>query len=248
MKILKQISKKIFNFLGYDIQKKTISNNFEILKKIFDYNNEINIFDVGANEGRWIDEAMDNFNNATIHAFEPLEKEFNILKNKYSAEKKIILNNYALGELKGEKKFNVNYKGSLSSFYDVHENTNWMERQKNNEIFKNNFTLKERKIKIDTIDNYVGLKNIESIDILKIDTQGYEPKVLDGAIKNLNSKKIKCILLEIIFSDIYKSNVSFFEIEKNLINNGYKLVSIDDYGNVFNKTIFQLNAIYTLKS
>ena len=94
----------------------------------------------------------------------------------------------------------------------------------------------------------MGLKNIESIDILKIDTQGYEPKVLDGAIKNLNSKKIKCILLEIIFSDIYKSNVSFFEIEKNLINNGYKLASIDDYGNVFNKTIFQLNAIYTLKS
>lgn len=248
MKILKQISKKIFDFLGYDIQKKAVSNNFEILKKIIDYNNEINIFDVGANEGRWIDEAMDNFNNATIHAFEPSEKEFNILKNKYSAEKKIILNNYALGELKGEKKFNVNYKGSLSSFYDVYENTNWIERQKNNKIFKNNFTLEERKIKIDTIDNYVGLKNIESIDILKIDTQGYEPKVLDGAIKNLNSKKIKCILLEIIFSDIYKSNVSFFEIEKNLINNGYKLVSIDDYGNVFNKTIFQLNAIYTLKS
>lgn len=248
MKILKQICKKICNFLGYDIQKKAVSNNFEILKKIIDNNNEINIFDVGANEGRWIDEAMDNFNNATIHAFEPSEKEFNILKNKYSAEKKIILNNYALGEFKGEKKFKINYKGSLSSFYDVYENTNWIERQKKNKIFNNNFTLEERKIKIDTVDNYVGLKNIESIDILKIDTQGYEPKVLDGAIKNLNSKKIKCILLEIIFSDIYKSNVSFFEIEKNLVNNGYKLVSIDDYGNVFNKTIFQLNAIYTLKS
>ena len=42
--------------------------------------------------------------------------------------------------------------------------------------------------------------------------------------------------------------MSFFEIEKNLINNGYKLISLDDHGNLFNKTIFQLNAIYALKS
>ncbi len=42
--------------------------------------------------------------------------------------------------------------------------------------------------------------------------------------------------------------MSFFELEKNLINNGYKLISLDDHGNLFNKAIFQLNAIYALKS
>ena len=77
-----------------------------------------------------------------------------------------------------------------------------------------------------------------------MDTQGYEPKVLEGALNSLKSKKIKTILTEIIISDIYKSNVSFFEIEKNLINNGYKLISLDDHGNLFNKAIFQFNLCY----
>ena len=88
---------------------------------------------------------------------------------------------------------------------------------------------------------------IDRIDIIKIDTQGYEPKILDGAINSLKSKKINSIIIiEIIISDIYKSNVSFFEIEKNLIKNGYKLISLDDHGNLFNKSIFQLNAIYAI--
>jgi FkbM family methyltransferase len=249
MKIIRKFLRKTLNSLGYEVQKRGLSDNFKILKKIFDQNNEVNIFDVGANEGRWIEGAINSFNKPTIHAFEPSEKEFNILKEKYSLKKNIILNNYALGSHKEEKYFNINYKGSLSSFYDVYENTNWFKRQQNNKkLFDKNFTLKKEKVNIDTVDNYVNLKNIDSIDILKIDTQGYEPKVLEGALKSLGSKKIKTILLEIIFSDIYKSNVSFFEIEKNLINNGYKLISLDDHGNIFNKTIFQLNAIYMLKS
>ena len=249
MKILKKGLKKILGSFGYEIQKKDLSDNFEILKKIINKNNNINIFDVGANEGRWIDRAINNFDNPVIHAFEPSEKEFNILKNKYSSIKNITLNKCALGDNKEEKEFNINYKGSLSSFYDVYESTNWFKRQQNNKkLFDKNFTLKKEKVNINTIDNYIQSKNIEIIDIIKIDTQGYEPKVLEGALNSLKLKKIKSILVEIIISDIYKSNVSFFEIEKNLINNGYKLISLDDHGNLFNKTIFQLNAIYALKS
>ena len=160
-----------------------------------------------------------------------------------------MLNNFALGEVEDEQYFNINYKGGLNSFYDVNQNTNWFRRQQNNKkVFNENFTLKKEKVSINTIDNYLISKNIEFIDIVKIDTQGYEPKVLEGALNALKSKKIQTILAEIIISDIYKSNVSFFELEKNLINNGYKLISLDDHGNLFNKAIFQLNAIYALKS
>ena len=159
------------------------------------------------------------------------------------------MNNFALGEIEDEQYFNINYKGGLNSFYDVNQNTNWFRRQQNNKkVFNENFTLKKEKVSINTIDNYLISKNIEFIDIVKIDTQGYEPKVLEGALNALKSKKIQTILAEIIISDIYKSNVSFFELEKNLINNGYKLISLDDHGNLFNKAIFQLNAIYALKS
>ncbi len=249
MNIIKKSVQKILGSLGYEIQKKGFSNNFEVLAKLINKTENINIFDVGANEGRWIDSVNEFFKKPNIHAFEPSEKEFQILKEKYSEERNIVLNNFALGEMEDEQYFNINYKGGLNSFYDVNQNTNWFRRQQNNKkVFNENFTLKKEKVSINTIDNYLKSKNIEFIDIVKIDTQGYEPKVLEGALNTLKSKKIQTILAEIIISDIYKSNVSFFELEKNLINNGYKLISLDDHGNLFNKAIFQLNAIYALKS
>jgi FkbM family methyltransferase len=228
------------------VQKKSPSNNFKILKKIFNQNNQLTIFDVGANEGRFVEKALNCFNRATIHAFEPSEKEFSILQDKYTKKEGVILNNCALGGTKEQKYFNITYKGGLNSFYDVHEDTKWFLRQQNSKTFDKNFYIKKIKLDIETIDNYA--KNIDSIDILKIDTQGSEPEVLEGSVKSLASKKIKAILLEIIISDIYKTNINFFEIEKNLINNGYKLVSLDNHGNIFDMTIFQLNAIYLQKS
>ena len=103
-----------------------------------------------------------------------------------------MLNNFALGEMEDEQYFNINYKGGLNSFYDVNQNTNWFRRQQNNKkVFNENFTLKKEKVSINTIDNYLKSKNIEFIDIVKIDTQGYEPKVLEGALNTLKSKKFK---------------------------------------------------------
>ena len=218
MNIIKKSVQKILGSLGYEIQKKGFSNNFEVLAKLINKTENINIFDVGANEGRWIDSVNEFFKKPNIHAFEPSEKEFQILKEKYSEERNIVLNNFALGEMEDEQYFNINYKGGLNSFYDVNQNTNWFRRQQNNKkVFNENFTLKKQKVSINTIDNYLISKNIEFIDIVKIDTQGYEPKVLEGALNALKSKKIQTILAEIIISDIYKSNVSFFVLEKTVL-------------------------------
>ena len=192
MNIIKKSVQKILGSLGYEIQKKGFSNNFEVLAKLINKTENINIFDVGANEGRWIDSVNEFFKKPNIHAFEPSEKEFQILKEKYSEERNIVLNNFALGEMEDEQYFNINYKGGLNSFYDVNQNTNWFRRQQNNKkVFNENFTLKKQKVSINTIDNYLISKNIEFIDIVKIDTQGYEPKVLEGALNALKSKKFK---------------------------------------------------------
>ena len=125
MNIIKKSVQKILGSLGYEIQKKGFSNNFEVLAKLINKTENINIFDVGANEGRWIDSVNEFFKKPNIHAFEPSEKEFQILKKKYSEETNIVLNNFALGEMEDEQYFNINYKGGLNSFYDVNQNTNW---------------------------------------------------------------------------------------------------------------------------
>jgi hypothetical protein len=55
------------------------------------------------------------------------------------------------------------------------------------------------------------------IDILKIDTQGYEDKVIAGSKNLIKKNKIKIIQLEIIFSEIYQNTLNIYDIEKFLI-------------------------------
>jgi len=74
------------------------------------------------------------------------------------------------------------------------------------------------KVKQVTLSNYLKIKKIKNIDLLKIDTQGYELNVLKG-IKKHDFRKVKIILLEINFWDYYSKMTSFYEIEKILGKN-----------------------------
>ena len=94
------------------------------------------------------------------------------------------------------------------------------------------------------MDDYCNDKNIQQIDILKIDTQGYEDKVLEGAIKLLKLNKIKLIELELVFSEVYEKPLNIYDVEKYLIPNKYTLFGIDEGGNLMSHYIYQQNHIY----
>ena len=87
-----------------------------------------------------------------------------------------------------------------------------------------------------TLDEYAKKNQILSIDILKIDVQGFEPNVLIGAEGFLANKKIKFIETEVIFADGYEKIITFSSIESLLFEH-YRVVNITPR-NVGNKTIF----------
>ena len=61
--------------------------------------------------------------------------------------------------------------------------------------FRVKFVTKKENVKITTIDNYCLDKKIDKIDLLKIDTQGYEDKVLEGILRlALKKKKLEVSL------------------------------------------------------
>ena len=76
MNIIKKSVQKILGSLGYEIQKKGFSNNFEVLAKLINKTENINIFDVGANEGRWIDSVNEFLKNQIFMHSNPLKKNF----------------------------------------------------------------------------------------------------------------------------------------------------------------------------
>ena len=244
--LFKRVINSFLRPFGYLITKTKINytNVDSLFKIIIDYNPVI--FDVGANKGQSIKFFKSVYPNSFIHSFEPIEEEIKILKNLYNSDDNIILNNVAIGDKKERKKFNFNIISSHSSFNSVIQNTTWIKRRSNKAKIKpEHYTLETRDVDIIKLDDYASTNNIKKIDILKIDTQGYEDKVLKGCTELLKTNSIKVIKLELIFSEIYENPLNIYDVEKHLIPNGYKLFAISKNGNLYSDYIFQADFIYT---
>ena len=241
---------KILRHLGFELSRyypemrqKTFD---EIYKEILGEKNLV-IFDVGANQGQSISRFDKLFNSKEIYSFEPIEFEYLKMRDKYQNNEFVKINNYALGEKIEKKSFFINEYTGSSSFYDTQKDTEWCKlRSKQFNINPKNFTKEKKMVEIDTVDNYCQSNEIGKIDILKIDTQGYEDKVLLGASNMINNKRIKFIEFEIIFSDIYSKTLSIGLIE-NIIGKNYRLFANDNKGNLYSNFIYQLNLIYIEK-
>ena len=184
------------------------------------------IFDIGANEGQSIERYLNTFVSPKIYAFEPNEDAFQILFEKYSKNKNIVLNNFAIGEKKGNKYLNYTIKSGNSSLFKLNMNSNWIKNKALNfDVKPKNYINKIKKTKMFSLDSYIKKEKINSIDLLKIDTQGYEHNVLIGS-KNSLKKKIKNIELEIMLDNCYDTDTSIYKIEKVLNPKNFKIKGI----------------------
>jgi len=127
------------------------------------------IFDVGCrNESDYI------YFHGEVHYFDPVDVFVEELKQKHNANKKSYFNNFGLGE---ENK-QLFYYPKYESFYN----------RTNSCVIcddANKFLLNIKKGKDYLLDN-----NIQNIDFLKIDTEGYELNVLQGFEELLENVKI----------------------------------------------------------
>ena len=246
-----KLLKNIFSFLGYDIKKinKETSNiNFDDLLKDKIPNNPV-ILDVGGNKGQSIERFIKIFDNPTIHSFEPIKKEYDYMIKKFKGKNNIILNNFAIGEKKCIKEFNVTAKTGNSSFNNIQKDTKWLKaRSKEYNISEENYIVKKEKISIETLDDYIKKQILKKIDLLKIDTQGYEDKVLEGAVDNLKNQKVGAVITEIMFDNVYSRYLSFSDIEKHLLPNNFRMVGIDlANNNLFSGLVFFADVYYLNK-
>ena len=209
--------------------------NDEAIKELVKNENPT-IFDIGANIGDSIDRFQKLFQNPFIYSFEPIKNEYKLIKEKET--KNIKCFNFAFGEREEHKKLNICTDSHLSSFNDY-----------NNEISRNSSKDYKDTVQIRTLDNFLNERNeIDRIDLLKIDTQGYEEKVLEGAKSSLKKNIFKIIEVELQIGKLYDGpNKNFIDLEKYLIDNNYRLFSIDRFGNLLQTPTLEFNLIYICK-
>lgn len=251
---MKKIVKKVFDKLGYTISKKTNEDEIKILSldEIYSLKMKQNplIFDIGANEGQSIERFKKIFESPIIHAFEPNLNGYEKLKSKFNNNSNIVINNIGIGDKEEIKEFNITAHSRNSSFIQPKLNTKWINlRSKQAKINQENYVVSKQNVKIDTIDNYCLKNKIEHIDLIKIDTQLYEDKVLEGCQNLLRNGNIDAIELEITFSKVYEKYFSFSDIEKYLIPNNFRFSAIQTHNNnLFSGAIFFAIALYLNKN
>jgi FkbM family methyltransferase len=143
------------------------------------------IFDVGANEGQTAKELLTAFPNAKIYSFEPAAETFEILNRKVAGVANISTRNLALGSAPGKAEMYV-YESSLinSLVPNAHYST------------LHKLSGRRTACDVDTIDRFCAENRIDHIDLLKIDTEGFELEVLRGAEGLLGDGKVNFIIAE----------------------------------------------------
>ncbi|MBP6976477.1 FkbM family methyltransferase [Candidatus Dojkabacteria bacterium] len=184
------------------------------------------IVDIGSHIGISILYFKALYPNCKILAFEPNPISFGILKEN-------VFNN-GLEDIQLINKA-ISSDSSLKDFYIDNSKQNW---ESNSSFLKNSWSGKEStksiKVECTRLDEYI--KDIENIDMLKIDTEGSEYEILNSHKNNLN--KVKNISVEyhpvknskiekilIVLREYFDIKI-FFEGEeiKNMVND--KLLTI----------------------
>lgn len=147
------------------------------------------IFDVGAHKGSVTKLFLRIFKNTAIIAFEPLP----IFKIKSNQVKFIQV---AVGAEVGVAKFYICEHKASSSLILPDLSSKWLALKARILGFAPNKLYVETQVVVTTVDQVVKENSIESIYVLKIDTEGAELDVIKGAFKSLHLGIIKNIQLE----------------------------------------------------
>ena len=90
----------------------------------------------------------------------------------------------------------------------------------------------------------VEMNGAQHVDVLKIDVQSCESKVLDGASRILFSTEV--VIVEVSFYDMYETRSSFLAVERSMEPAGLRLWAITTHSrNPMNGRTDWVNAVYS---
>ena len=208
------IIEKLLTFFERNFHQKRISK--------FLQNRSIKtIIDIGAHKGEFAQNALQIKSVNKIIAFEPQKKIFKLLKEKFSNNDKVFLNNFALSEKKEKKIMKINKMTATSTLnHEINDDSLYF-KFKNFLLYQKKSIIAEEEIETTTFDAFFHGKTFDENTLLKIDTEGYEIHVLKGSEQKI--KEVKYILIENQFSNMYK-NVNFKDCHNFLTDKNFKIL------------------------
>jgi len=175
------------------------------------------IFDVGANIGQTSKLFRSKLPEAIVYAFEPSASAFDNLKSSMSNDFNVNVFPIALGERDGSVEL---YENSCDVTNSLLPNAERMFQFAPSEMC---MPEKKSTAELMRLDSFCEKESIKKIDLLKVDAQGYERYILEGAGSFFDPKKIRGLMLEILFVDLYEGQTWGGELFEILRLHGYRL-------------------------
>jgi FkbM family methyltransferase len=216
---LKKLARKALNKAGFDIVRyRPIADPAVRRNKLLETYNVNTVLDVGANVGKFGIELRENGFDGKIISFEPLSSAYEELKEQTEKDHKWEAVNTALGDRNEISEINIagnSLSSSIREMLPTHEKT----------APEAQYVGKE-KIEVRKLDSvFEEFCSVRDNILLKIDTQGFEKKVIDGARESLEA--IDTVQLEMSLTPLYENETLFLEMIRYLNGKGYSLVHLE---------------------
>ena len=155
------------------------------------------ILDVGAYNGATCRQYAQLFPRATIHAFEPFPESFAALVANTDDLPQVTAHNLAVFNAPGTAPMNANSFAPTNSLLQTDD--------RGVDSWGDNLLETQEQItcQVTTVDQFMAENGLDHIDILKMDVQGGEYRVLEGAAAALAEGRIGLIYMEIITVPTY---------------------------------------------
>lgn len=240
--IFKSITVLRNNIENVNFDQKT-NGEERYLKKLSNLNFNV-ILDVGANIGEWVLCANEIFPESKIHSFEILPKHWNDFAERTRNLSNIKLNQFGLSDFEGTIEVHFNSRTETDSMATIYPQF-IMDSEKEYYDSKCECIVKKG-------SDYVLWNNILSVDLMKIDVEGHELKVIRGfgdfirnirliqfeyGVYNITSRDLLCDFFEylekynFLIGRLYPRFVDFFKYDyskESFLGGNYIAVNKND--------------------
>lgn len=207
---------------GYDIVKwHRVPPAVAARKRLLDSLGIDLVLDVGANAGQFATSLREPMGyRGRIISFEPLPDAFETLKSLAANDARWEAQNVALGDANGELRLHVSKNRVSSSFLPIRETSTLVEPNSAYEAVC--------VVPVRTLDNVLptlAAVGPASRIMLKIDTQGYESRVLAGSEMSL--RRVSLVQMEMSLISLYEGEVLFLDMCTAMQNRGFQLIGLE---------------------
>lgn len=215
-KLFKSYTKKVINSLGWNIHRTSpLSIPSRQLLTVLNHVQADVVFDIGANIGQFAQELRSVGFLGEIISFEPLTSAHAILSSAAQADSKWRIHpRTAVGDQDGEIEINIagnSVSSSVLPMLEAHSSA----------AMGSAYVASER-TPLSRLDSVAPTYlSANARPFIKIDTQGFESQVLDGAVETL--ELTQGVLLELSLVPLYEGQTLWMEMIQRMADQGFTL-------------------------